>query len=103
MLAQVFGRKKAAWGNTETRLQARAELDTAIYQLCDPGLVIGLFLALLTFFKKINLLNLLFIFGCDGSFYCAWAFSSCGERGLLFVLVCRLLIGVASLVAEYGL
>ena len=28
---------------------------------------------------------------------CAWAFSSCGERGLLFVAVCGLLIVVASL------
>ena len=28
---------------------------------------------------------------------CAQAFSSCGERGLLFVAVCRLLIAVASL------
>ena len=34
---------------------------------------------------------------------CTWAFSSCGERGLLFVVVCRLLIAVASLVAEHGL
>ena len=33
----------------------------------------------------------------------AWAFSSCGERGLLFVVVCGLLIAVASLVAEHGL
>ena len=32
---------------------------------------------------------------------CAWAFSSCGEQGLLFVAVRRLLIAVASLVAEY--
>ena len=32
-----------------------------------------------------------------------WAFSSCGERGLLFVVVCGLLIAVASLVAEHGL
>ena len=31
------------------------------------------------------------------------AFSSCGERGLLFVVVCRLLVAVASLVAEHGL
>ena len=31
------------------------------------------------------------------------AFSSCGERGLLFVAVRRLLIAVASLVAEHGL
>ena len=34
---------------------------------------------------------------------CAWAFSSCGERGLLFVAVYRLLIAVASLVADQGL
>ena len=34
---------------------------------------------------------------------CAWAFSSCGERGLLFVAVHGLLIAVASLVAEHGL
>ena len=34
---------------------------------------------------------------------CARAFSSCGERGLLFVLVRGLLIAVASFVAEHGL
>ena len=34
---------------------------------------------------------------------CAWAFSSCGERGLLFVEVRRFLTAVASLVAEQGL
>ena len=34
---------------------------------------------------------------------CAWAFSSCGERGLLFVVVHGLLIAVASLVGEHGL
>ena len=34
---------------------------------------------------------------------CTWAFSSCGERGLLFCAVCRLLIAVASLVAEHRL
>ena len=34
---------------------------------------------------------------------CVQAFSSCGERGLLFVAVCMLLIAVASLVAEHGL
>ena len=33
---------------------------------------------------------------------CAWAFSSCGERGLLFIKVHRLLIVVAPLVAEHG-
>ena len=34
---------------------------------------------------------------------CTRAFSSSGERGLLFVAVRRLLIVVASLVAEHGL
>ena len=34
---------------------------------------------------------------------CAWAFSGCGEQGLLFVALHRLLIAVASLVAEHGL
>ena len=33
----------------------------------------------------------------------AWAFSSCGERGLLFIVVRGLLIAVASLVAEHRL
>ena len=33
----------------------------------------------------------------------AWSFSSCGERGLLFVAVHGLLIAVASLVVEHGL
>ena len=34
---------------------------------------------------------------------CAQAFSSCGERGLLFVVVRGLLIVVAFLVVEHGL
>ena len=34
---------------------------------------------------------------------CVQAFSSCGERGLLFAAVPGLLIAVASLVAEQGL
>ena len=34
---------------------------------------------------------------------CARAFSSCSERGLLFVAVSGLLIEVASLAAEHGL
>ena len=34
---------------------------------------------------------------------CTRAFSSCGERVLLFVVVRGLLIAVASLVAEHGL
>ena len=34
---------------------------------------------------------------------CAWAFSSCGERGVLFIAVRGLLTAVASLVVEHGL
>ena len=33
----------------------------------------------------------------------SWAFSSCGEQGLLFLAVHGLLIAVASLVAEHSL
>ena len=51
------------------------------------------------FLKLINL----FILAALGLCCCAQAFSSCGERGLLFVAVCGLLIVVASLVAEHGL
>ena len=45
----------------------------------------------------------LFIYGCVGFSLLGAGFSSCGERGLLFVAVCGLLIAVASLVAEHGL
>ena len=34
---------------------------------------------------------------------CAQAFSSCGQRGLLFIAVRWLLMAVASLVVEHGL
>ena len=34
---------------------------------------------------------------------CVWAFSSCSEQGLLFVVVRGLLIAVASLVVEHEL
>ena len=44
-----------------------------------------------------------FFFFCFGSSLLCAAFSSCGERGLLFVVVHGLLTAVASLVAEHGL
>ena len=55
--------------------------------------------AMLLFFKKLIYLLLAAL----GLLCCAWAFSSCGERGLLFVAVRGLLIAVASLVAEHWL
>ena len=52
----------------------------------------------LSFFKKFYL-----FLAALGLCCCVRAFSSCGERGLLFVSVCGLLIVVASLVGEHGL
>ena len=51
-------------------------------------------------FSKYNFTYLLF--GCAGSSLLCGLFSCCGEQGLLS-LVRRLLIAVASLVAEQGL
>ena len=48
------------------------------------------------FFFSLNEFIYLFL-AALGVRYCARAFSSCGERGLLFLAVCRLLIAVASL------
>ena len=59
----------------------------------------------LFFFNKcIYLLAYLFIlFLASLGFHCCMqAFSSCGEQGLLFVVMCGLLTAVASLVAEHG-
>ena len=54
------------------------------------------------FKKKINLFICLFL-AALGLRCCAWAFSSGGEWGLLFVAVRRLLIAVASLIEELRL
>ena len=57
-----------------------------------------LFLAALGLFFFFNL-----FLAVLGPRCCTRAFSSCGERGLLFVAVRGLLTAVASLVAEHGL
>ena len=44
----------------------------------------------------------MYVFWLCWVFAAAQAFSSCGEWGLLFVAVHRLLITVASLVVEHG-
>ena len=56
----------------------------------------------LFFFFLIYLLINLFL-AALGLHCCARASSSCGERGLLFVVVHGLLTAVASLVVEHGL
>ena len=53
-------------------------------------------------FFKINLFIYVFVAEL-GLCCCVWAFSSCGEQGLLFVVACGPLIAVASLVVEHGL
>ena len=44
-----------------------------------------------------------FLFAALGLCCCAQASSSCSDQGLLFVVVCGVLIVVVSLVAEHGL
>ena len=58
---------------------------------------------LLLFFFLIYLFNLFIYLAVLGLCCCARAFSNCSEQGLLFVVVCGLLIVVASLVAEHRL
>ena len=67
-----------------------------------PGVGLLVHMAILFFFSLILFYLFLFL-AALGLHCCAQAFSSCGERGLLFVAVHRLLIAVASLVAELGL
>ena len=45
----------------------------------------------------------LFFLAVLGLHCCVQAFSSCSERGIFFIVVCGLLIAVASLVVEHGL
>ena len=51
----------------------------------------------------INLFIYLLFYGCVGLHFCARAFSSCGERGPLFIAVRGPLTIAASLVAEHRL
>ena len=49
-------------------------------------------------------LILIYLFWAALGLLCfAWAFSSRSERGLLYIVLCRLLIVVASLVVEHKL
>ena len=55
------------------------------------------------FFNFIFKFKLILFLAALGLHCCARVFSSCGEWGLLFVVVHRLLTAVASLDAEHGL
>ena len=56
----------------------------------------------LRLFFLINLFIYVFILAVLGLHCCMRAFSSCGEQGLVIVVVHGLLIAVASLVAAMG-
>ena len=57
-----------------------------------------------SFLKNLFILFIYYLFlAALGLCCCVRAFSSCGERGLLFVVVRSLLVAVASLIAEHGL
>ena len=55
------------------------------------------------FFFFLIILVYLFIFGCAESLLLCWLFYSYSEWGLLFTALHRLLVSVASSVAELGL
>ena len=64
-----------------------------------PGLFfVGIYIYIYIYFNFIYLFMAVLGLCC-----CTQAFSSCGERGPLSVVVRGLLIAVASLVAEHGL
>ena len=63
---------------------------------------LGFFSYFFSFFFKFIYFIYLFL-AALGLCCCAWAFSSCGGRGLLFIAVRGLLIALASLVVEHGL
>ena len=80
--------------DTTLLLPGSKSVDSPI-EVDDLEFVVALFF----FFFFINL----FTFGCFCSLLLRVAFSSCGEWGLLSIAVRRLLIVVASLVAEHML
>ena len=82
-------------------ITASAQVLTIIFDFVSVWFLFALLGFLHVFFFSIYLFYL-FLAALDLC-CCAWAFSSCGERGLLFVVVCRLLIAVASLVTEHRL
>ena len=55
------------------------------------------------FFIFLKKTSCMYLYRLCWVFVASLAFSGCGEQGLLFVVVCRLLTVVASLVAEHGL
>ena len=53
--------------------------------------------------NRVPIYTIVIFFSHGGSLLGTWAFSSCAESGLLFVMVGRLLIVAAALSAEHRL
>ena len=82
-------------------IQHHAHLKTSSHLNLKTTLWIVLFILFLLFFFLMFIY--LFIWLHWVFYCCIGAFSSCSEQGLLFVVVHRFLIVVASLVSEHGL
>ena len=67
--------------------------------ICHLFVCVYIFLVILQF----KFIYLFLFLAALGLRCCARAFSNCGEQGLLFVVLRRLLVSVASLVEEHGL
>ena len=100
--AQHVGSQFPDQGSNPHPLQWKHEILTTDHQGSPSRLFFFLNKGCTFFFFLSNLFIYLFL-AALGLHCCVPAFSSCSERGLLFVAVRRLLIVVASLVAEHGL
>ena len=84
-------------------------MEISFYVICCFSLVAFNIFSLSFFFKcfdwhlKIFIHLFIYFLAALGLCCCVWAFSSCSEQRLLFVVVCGFLIAVASLVVEHGL
>ena len=74
------------------------KLTLSIQHTCGPFLISAMPAVIYRFFFKFYL-----FLAALGLHSCVRAFSSCGEQGLLFIAVHRLLIVVASLAEEHRL
>ena len=103
-MSLIFYRQEAALECLSTGIKGRASAESPL-ALGSVAQGIAHFKSSYHFFSflKIIYLFIYFFLAALGLHCCAWAFSSCGERGLLFIAAHRFLIVVASLVVEHGL
>ena len=79
-------------------------VDGCFLLVSSPGLPSVCVCVLISLFLKNKFIYFIYLFlAALGLCCCAQVFSSCGERGLLYVVVRGLLIAAASPVAEHGL